>query len=252
MKMNSRIMIIAILAVLFGGVALTTALGLWNTENTRTPARLEKGDSAGAYNPEDIRGSYSFEDVSNLFEIPLDELRTAFGLPEDVDLSVFRTGDLESLYGEQLGENQEIGNGSVQLFVAIYNGLPYSLAEPDYLPESAAGILKTRGNLDEETLAYLDEYSLQIAALENAEAVEVAQAEAEEEHVTEGSGSEAAVNGNTTFWQILDAGVSEERITEILGMEMPNSALTVKDFCMENGLQFSAIKAALEAEITGE
>ncbi len=140
----------------------------------------------------------------------------------------------------------------MQLFVAIYNGLPYSLAEPDYLPESAAEILKARGNLDEETLAYLDEYSLQIAALENAEAVEMAQAEAEEEHVTEGSGSSAAVNGNTTFWQILDAGVSEERITEILGMEMPNSALTVKDFCMENGLQFSAVKAALEAEITGE
>ncbi len=51
---------------------------------------------------------------------------------------------------------------------------------------------------------------------------------------------------------MLDAGVSEERITEILGMEMPNSALTIKDFCLENGLEFSAIKGALEAEITGE
>ncbi len=109
MKMNSRIMIIAILAVLFGGVALTTALGLWNTENTRTPARLEKGDAAGAYNPEDIRGSYSFEDVSNLFEIPLDELRTAFGLPEDVDLSVFRTATWNPCTANSLVKTRKSG-----------------------------------------------------------------------------------------------------------------------------------------------
>ena len=50
-------MMIVVLVVLFGGIALATSLGLWNTENTRTPARLEKGVAAGAYNPEDIRGS---------------------------------------------------------------------------------------------------------------------------------------------------------------------------------------------------
>ncbi len=33
---------------------------------------------------------------------------------------------------------------------------PTPLAESDYLPEAAAEILKARGNLDEETLAYLD------------------------------------------------------------------------------------------------
>ena len=250
MKMNSRIMTIVVLVVLFGGIALAMSLGLWNTENTRTPARLEKGDAAGEYNPEDIRGSYTFADVSKLFEIPADELRIAFCLPEDVDMTVFRTGDLESLYGEQLGEDQEIGNGSMQLFVAIYKDLPYSLTEPDYLPEAAVEILKARGNLDDETLAYLDKYSLQVTTPENAEAVELEQAKAEEEHVTEGS--VASVNGNTTFWQVLDAGVSEERIAEILGMEMPNSALTVKDFCMENGLQFSAVKTALQAEMEAE
>jgi hypothetical protein len=250
MKMNSRIMTIVVLVVLFGGISLATALGLWNTENTRTPARLEKGDAAGEYNPEDIRGSYTFADVSRLFEIPIDELRIAFGLPEDVNMAIFRTGDLESLYGEQLGEDQEIGNGSVQLFVAIYKGLPYSLVEPDYLLEAAAEILKARGNLDDETLAFLDQYSLQVTPPENAEAMEMTQAEAEEEHVTEGSA--AAVNGNTTFWQVLDAGVSEERIAEILGMEMPNPALTVKEFCLDNGLQFSTVKTTLQAEMEAE
>lgn len=253
MKMNARIMTIVVLVVLFGGIALATALGLWNTENTRTPTRLEKGDATGEYgeyDPEDIRGSYTFTEVSKFFEIPVDELRIAFGLPEDIDMTVFRTGDLESLYGDQLSEDQEIGNGSVKLFVALYKGLPFPLTEPEYLPEAAAEILKARGNLDDETLVFLDQYTLQVTAPENAEAVEAAQAEAEEEHTE--SGSAESVNGNTTFKQVLDAGVPEERIAEILRMEMPNPILTIKAFCLENGLPFSTVKGALEAEITGE
>lgn len=65
----------------------------------------------------------------------------------------------------------------------------------------------------------------------------------------EDHGSRSFINGQTTFWQIRQAGASEERISEILGAEMPNTAMTIKDYCMQNGLPFSTIKKALQAEM---
>ena len=250
MKINSRVLAIVVLVTIFGGIALTTALGVWNTETTRVPVKFEEGEAAGEYNPEDIRGSYSFQDISTLFEIPGEELRIAFGLPADVDLAAIRTGDLESIYGDQLAADQEIGNASVQLFVALYKGLPYPLTEDNYLPAAAVELLKAHTALATDALVYLDQHTVQLTPVENAEALEAVQAEAEEEHTTEGS--TATINGKTTFKQMLDAGVTEERIAEILGMNMPNPVLTIKDFCLENGLEFSTVKAALEAEIAGE
>ncbi len=248
MKINSRVLAIVVLVTIFGGIALTTALGVWNTETTRVPVKFEEGEAAGEYNPEDIRGSYSFQDISTLFEIPGEELRIAFGLPVDVDLAAIRTGDLESMYGDQLAADQEIGNASVQLFVALYKDLPYPLTEDNYLSTAAVELLKDRTALAPDVLTYLEQHTVQLTPVENAEALEAALAEAEEEHTTEGS--TATINGKTTFKQMLDAGVTEDRIAEILGMDMPNPILTIKDFCLENGLEFSTIKGALEAEIS--
>jgi hypothetical protein len=152
------------------------------------------------------------------------------------------------MYGDQLEADQEIGNASVQLFVALYKDLPYPLTEDNYLSAAAVALLKDRTALAPDVLTYLEQHTVQLTPVENAEALEAVQAEAEEEHTTEGS--TATINGKTTFKQMLDAGVSEERIAEILGMEMPNPILTIKDYCLENGLEFSTVKGALEAEIS--
>ena len=237
MKIKSTILAIMIPVVILGGMALTNALDLADSETDRVPVKFETGDAAGEYNPEDIRGSYTFDDVSTLFEVPAEELRTAFGLPQDVDLTVFRTGDLESVYADQLAEDQEMGNSSVQLFVALYKGLPYPLIEDNYLPTAAVDLLKANATLAPEALAYLETHTLPLTPLESAAAVEVVQAAAEEEH-TEVDGAVETINGKTTFKQMLDAGVTEEQIAEILGTEMPNPILTIKDYCLENGLEF--------------
>ena len=250
MKIKSIILAIVIPVVILGGMALTNALDLADSETDRVPVKFETGEAAGEYNPEDIRGSYTFDDVSTLFEVPAEELRTAFGLPQDVNLAVFRTGDLETAYADQLAEGQEMGNSSVQLFVALYNGLPYPLTEDNYLPVAAVEMLKAHAELQPEALAYLETHTLSLTPIESAAAVEVAQA-AEEEH-TEVDGAVEAINGKTTFKQMVDAGVTEEKIAEILGAEMPNPILTIKDYCLENGLEFSTVKGALEAEIAAE
>ena len=70
---------------------------------------------------------------------------------------------------------------------------------------------------------------------------------------TGGDHGRAFINGQTTFWQVMQAGATEERIMEILGVnKMPNRAMTVKDYCLQNNLPFSTIKKALQAEMDVE
>jgi len=250
MKIKSIFLAILIPAVILGGMAVMNTLDLTTSETTREPAKFSEGEAAGEYNPEDIRGSYTFDDVSRLFEIPAEELRVAFGLPEDVDLTFFRTGDLEAVYEDQLAEDQDMGNSAVQLFVAIYKGLPYPMTEENYLPQAAVEILKSHSELDAEILAYLELHTLVLDPPEDADAVIEAQAIAEEEHTEEDGLVE--INGKTTFRQVMDAGLPEERIIEILGMDMPNPVMPIKDFCLENGLEFSTVKTTLQDEMAPE
>jgi len=115
-----------------GGIFSAAWLGLWQTESDKTPIRYKEGEAVGEYNPADIRGSYSFGEISELFDVPLDMLARAFRIPDDVESSEFKNKDLETLY-EGLSEYGEIGTASVRLFVAYYKGLPYSPDEDTYL-----------------------------------------------------------------------------------------------------------------------
>ena len=129
MKIKSITLGGALVILLFGGIMISSVFGWWQTESNKVPAKIKEGEAAGEYNPEDIRGSYGFIDISEHFEIPLETLADAFMLPNDVDPSLFKNKDLEVLYEEIIEEDKEIGNASVQLFVALYKGLPFGYDE---------------------------------------------------------------------------------------------------------------------------
>lgn len=156
MKLKPQTAILAALAIFISGIFLTAAAGLWNTQSSKTPARLDIQQYAGAYDPADIRGSYSFSEISSLYQIPLSDLAAAFGVSEQ-DAPDFKCKDLETIYADS---TYEIGTGSVRLFTAFYLGLPYEPAEDDYLPEAAAGILTERGNLTPEQQDYLQTHAV--------------------------------------------------------------------------------------------
>jgi hypothetical protein len=61
--------------------------------------------------------------------------------------------------------------------------------------------------------------------------------------------AEKLIKGKTSFQEILDWGVSQEIIEQVLGVPMPNPLITVKDFCTEKGLDFETIKPALQVEV---
>ncbi len=162
MKIQSKALGMIVMVVIFGGIGLTSAFNLWRTESLKVPVKFIEGQFAGEYNPADIRGSYTFGDINRNFRIPLEVLAQAFGVTGVEDVASFQNKNLESLYGYLKDQGKEIGNASVKLFVALYTGLPYQMDEPTYLPAPAVTILKERGGLTAEQLAYLDAHGVDI------------------------------------------------------------------------------------------
>ena len=240
MKLKSNVLAIAVLAILFGGILLSSSLGWWQTESSKEAATFTEGEFAGMPNPADIRGSYTFGDVQTNFDVPAEVLAQAFQV-ETTDAAAFPVKELEAQYEENA---VEIGTASVRLFVALYTGLPYDLtAETSYLPESAVQILQTR-ELTAEQSDYLANHSVSLDALPTAEAV-VETAPAAEEEV-----ADTFIKGKTTFAEVLSWGVTQEQIEAVLGLPMPSENLTViKDFVVENGLDFETVKSELQAVV---
>lgn len=241
MKLRANALGIITLIIFFGGIFGSSALNLWKTKSLKVPNRIQAGGAVGEYNPEDIRGSYQFGNISDYFDIPLDVMSKAFGLPPEVNAATFVCGDLEKFYGD-LGKDIEIGTGSVKLFVALYSGIPYELPEDDYLTEEAVEILKNHANLTAEEIAFLDTHAIDVSGIQH----DLTEFEAEEETHIDGA---RFVAGQTTFANLLEWGVSEETISSIIGDEVFNPLTKVRVYCDENGLEFSRIKAALQAEV---
>ena len=137
MKLNSKVLAALVAAIMFGGIFVSSAFGLWQTESTKVAAVYTEGDFAGQANPADIRGSYTFGDVEKNFNVPSAVLAQAFAV-ESENPSDFQVKLLEEMYAESAFE---VGTGSVRLFTAFYLGLPYDLSSDIYIPETRAQIL---------------------------------------------------------------------------------------------------------------
>ena len=245
MVVRSKLVGIAIFVLIFGGIFSGVWLGWWQTESDKTPVRYKDGDAAGEYNPSDIRGSYSFGEISELFEIPLEMLARAFRIPSDVDTSEFKNKDLETLYANLDGDI-EIGTSSMRLFVAYYKGLPYSPSEDTYLLKPGVNILKANAELTQAQIDYLDAHMIDIEPHAEGESEPQGKQSTDEVDHDESANK---VRGKTTFGELLDMGLSEERIVEIIGEAIPNHLMLIRDYCTENELEFSTIKEQLQAEL---
>jgi hypothetical protein len=266
MKIRSKTLGTTIAIVIFGGILGASAIGLWKTESARNPNSVQRNESIGEaagedtitgdYYPADIRGNHRFGEISEMFNIPLEILTQAFALPADVDPANFNNQDFESIYPEFEGE-QEIGNGSVKWFVALYTGLPFEFEDDEentYLLRPAVDILKSHADLTAEQIAYLDTYIIEVE-IEQAE-YNSPEDDPQTSDEADGDGKESeseqdemVVAGKTAFADLLDWGVSVEKIETIIGGEIPNRLILIYDYCTENGLPFGQIKAELQTEV---
>jgi hypothetical protein len=252
MKIKALPLGIVVLALMFGGILFSMQMNWWKTESERVPAAFKEGDYAGEYDPADIRGSYSFGDINQHFNVPLRDLRVAFGAPEGVDVASFQAKELEEIYSDLADSGTEIGTDSVRLFVALYTGLPFEPGEDTYLSIEAVEILKSKADLSPEQLAYLEAHTVDISASPaedvKPDTVEEHQ-EGEKGDEGEEHSTERKVRGPTTFQHVLDWGVSQDTIEGIIGGPMPNPLVAIRDYCFENGLEFGTVKVEMQAAV---
>lgn len=277
MEIRSKTLGVIIAIVIFGGIMGASALGLWKTEAVRTPAKLQISESVGetagenvetgAYDPAGIRGNHRFGEISEMFDIPLETLSRAFALPADVDPATFQNQDFDTIYPEFGGE-QEIGNGSIKWFVALYTGLPFEFEDDEeatYLLRPAVDILKSQADLSAEQIAYLDTYTIEIKvesepviistpedeppSSDEADSEETDDEADDHAEQTVRKQDEMIVAGRTTFADLLSWGVPAEQIEILIGGEIPNRLMLVQVYCTDNGLSFGNIKMELQAEV---
>lgn len=254
MTLRSRHIVPIILAVFIIGIGGTMIFNLWQTTSSKVPATYTSGEFAGQYNPADIRGSYSFGDIQEAFAVPVAGLAKAFGVENSENPAAFLCKELEDLYGE--ADNGEIGTDSVRWFVALYTGLPHAPEEDTLLPSPALSVLQERMSETEieevkaktASLARLIPAGTDVAAKDETTAAPEAGAAAEQAD-TQTESEAGEVKGKTTFGELQSWGVSKEEIEEALGLPVGKAGVAVRDYCIENGIEFSTVKEALQAAV---
>jgi hypothetical protein len=125
--------------------------------------------------------------------------------------------------------------------VALYAGVPYSPEEDTLLPSSAISVLQDR--LTEEQLETVRAMTVNLTGLSESVPVDSQTAEQTDTHTESEAGE---VKGKTTFGELLSWGVTKETIEEIMGLPIGKAGVTVRDYCIENNIEFSTVKDALQ------
>ena len=228
-----------LIAIVFaGGIAIAQYQNLWETKGNHEPTRIQQGDYAGSYDPADIRGAYTLGETSRYFDVPLEALAIAFDVPLELAAHV-RQGDLEDYYHELDARGTEIGNGSVKLFVALYTGVPYHVDEPTYLLAPAVALLEGLGSLTTGQLAYIHEHRIEIDSFTPLDWDQLAS------NILAKSGT-LEITGNTTYRDLLDAGLTQAEIESVIGGPMPDPGVTVQSDATARSTSFGKIRTALD------
>ena len=233
MKLKSKHAALLILAVFVAGIGGTMAFNLWRTESSKTPAKLKTGEHEGEYNPADIRGSYTFFDIAEIFKIPLEDLSKAFALESVENVADFQCKELKELYPEP--PEGEIGTDSAKQFVALYLGLPHMPEETTRLPAPALSVLRER--LSHEELQEVEKIIISMSGMNPQSSYETAE---------RASDQDGSMRGNTTFAELQDWKLTKEEIERVLGIAMGKPGITVRGYCVENGIEFGEVKTELQ------
>jgi len=119
----------------------------------------------------------------------------------------------------------------------------------------AVVLLIQKVELTSEQRAYLDSNTVPVSLLTDM----LDETQAGTEEITSDNNPESAeehlenpaftIKGTTTFRDLLDLDVPEEKISELIGQPMPNPLSTIMEFCFDNGLEFGTLKTVLQMEI---
>jgi len=235
MKVNNLILAISVSLIFILGIFISDFLGYWQTETIKVPQKISEGQFEGYSDPSDIRGSYSFGDVSKSFKIDVETLAKAYDLSGIIeDTSSFRINQLEEYY--VFDEDIEIGTGSVKYFVSLYTGIPYE-SDDDVLPSTAVYILYKEGKITEELYNELREISIDISSYLITENIIIEEFQQKTEEY-----EEYVIKSTTTVLEVVRWGISIEKLEELIGIQGISEDEIIRQICLDNEVSFSEVK----------
>ncbi len=243
--MNKRALTILLVSVgtIAVGVTVSKITGYWRTENSKIPAKISDGEFAGTYNPGDIRGSYSFDDIEIAFGIPADTMAEAFGFESSAPGEI-KAKDLETVW-DGLPGDLEIGTDSIRLFTSLWRGLPYVPEITTILPASAVKLLEEKKKIGADKAEELyartpesPEYDENPGNEESSTDTAATETSSPETHEV----PERMVRGLTTFGDLKGWGVSEDAWIEAAGVAMGSRATSLKDWSTAESRSVSELK----------
>lgn len=242
-NLNSKKLSIMITVIIFGGIIILMAMNLWKTESSKVPIKIESGEFAGMADPGDIRGSYTFEDVENNFNVPSDILSQAFALDTSVkDAKEYKAKDLELIYEGITDIDGEVGTDSVRLFVSLYLGMPYEAETTTLLPNPALNILKDKDLISNDMFLLLKERSVSPSFIETKDIIE----NVEDADISENT-IDMEIKGKTTFNDLINWGLTKTQIEKILGYPINSTSQTIRDFAIEKNIEFSDYRTEFQS-----
>jgi len=219
MRINPFSYAVLVLAVFLGVIWGFQAAGVWSVSG-----KLSNDGEAilpVASDVNTIKGWMTLEQISTVYNVPIAEILAQFELPADAAPAT-ALKDLETDLFSVTGLREWLQSRSEP--VAPVGATPDSTLQPTEPPVQLPPTSQ---------------------ATPVPAQVEPTAAPAATEHVAPAR----TITGKTTFQELLDWGLSEDAIRQIIGGELPALSTVIKDYLTGKGLEFSPIKTALQAEI---
>ncbi len=243
MTLHARTAAILLIVVLLAGVIVLRIAGLWVTESQKIPQKITVGDDLEVSDPADIRGSYTFADIEQHFEVPALLLAQAFTLDTlENNPALYTAKNVDEHFEGTEGLPGDIGTDAVRTFVALFMGIPYLSEEDTILPSTAVEILITEGRIEDDVAQRLLETGYQVPYSDPASPVPASTAAAEPVE----SGSTFLIQGKTTFADLIDQGLTQSQIEQVMEAEIEDIDQKVKDYAEDRGEEFSLYKTPLQ------
>jgi hypothetical protein len=211
MRINPFVYGVLVLVLFLGTLGGFKAAGIWSISGKLDTAG-EKVTADGS-DVTSLKGWMTLGEVTQAFNVPLDELLQHFNLPADTDPAAAlkdlesETFDITALREWLTARQQE--TSAVLGTAPAEPAAPVSTATPD------AGV--------------------ELAPVEPTPTVHAA--------------ADRTITGQVTFQQVLDWGVSKEAIEKVIGGSIPAASKVIKDYVTGQGKEFPDIKAALQTEV---
>lgn len=235
MKLKANMVIIITLIILAGGIAITSALGLYQVNGTKVPSKLTAGENAGQYNPEDIKGSYTLSDIEEYFDIPVETLARAFDVKENA-----LGFEVKGLEASAKGDT-----AAMRYFVTAYKGMNADNNKSAKLPQEAVNIILTEGKPKADQITALNGLKVPSASAPEAKLTSQGTGNGDGSGSGTGQSSDRAIKGKHTFAEVIAMGIPQEKIEAAIGAQIPDMSMTLRNYCKANGLEFSEIAQGL-------